>query len=86
MLLRQLDTLAIAKVVIALGGFMHGRKRKYYRPSWYVISSFATNHFVNFVCWLLNHEPTICRLLYCMTCILAHLVEGGRRQHQIVDG
>jgi hypothetical protein len=54
--------------------------------TWYVISSFATNHFVNFVCWLLNHEPTICRLLYCMTCILAHLVEGGRRQHQVVDG
>jgi hypothetical protein len=47
MLLRQLDMLAILKVVIALGGFMHGRKRKDYRPSWYVMSSFATNHFVN---------------------------------------
>jgi hypothetical protein len=41
--------LAIANAMIALGGSMHGRKRKYYRPSWYVISSIATNHFVIFV-------------------------------------
>jgi hypothetical protein len=40
MLLRLLDMLAIAKVVIALGGSMHGRKRKDYRPSWYVIYFF----------------------------------------------
>jgi hypothetical protein len=40
MLLRLLDMLAIAKVVIALGGSMHGRKRKDYRPLWYVISFF----------------------------------------------
>jgi hypothetical protein len=35
-----LDMLAIAKVVIALRGSMYGRKRKDYRPLWYVISFF----------------------------------------------
>jgi hypothetical protein len=38
MLLRLLDMLAIAKVVIALEGSMHVRKIKDYRPTWYVIS------------------------------------------------
>jgi hypothetical protein len=64
---------------------MHGRKRKDYRPLWYVISFFDWNHYVIMFCWLINREPKICRLLSCMTCILAHLVAGGRRQHQVVD-
>jgi hypothetical protein len=41
MLLRLLDMLAIAKGVNALGGSMHGRKRKDYQPLWYVIFLFC---------------------------------------------
>jgi hypothetical protein len=39
---------------------------------------YSNQSFCNFCLWFLNREQTICRLLYCMTCILAHLVEGGR--------
>jgi hypothetical protein len=46
---------------------------------------FVSNYFSIFCC-LINRETTICRLLSCMTCILAHLAARGRRQHQVVDG
>jgi hypothetical protein len=53
-----------------------------------VVSNFpfyVSNNFSIFCC-LINLETTICRLLSCMTFILAHLVARGRRQHQVVDG
>jgi hypothetical protein len=60
---------------------IYAREKKKGLPT-IVVSNFhffVSKHFTIFCC-LINRETTICMLLSCMACILAHLVARGRRQ------